>query len=112
MRSSCMRIALATLSLGVCTVMAVAQPQTEDKKPGDSPWSSGRTVLPDNRGQVQPQGPTGPLTTGTGGAPPTSPQGGTPPDMQPAPGGATKTIVDPHPVDSKACDGCTEQKPH
>jgi hypothetical protein len=108
MRSSCMCIALAAFSLGA---MAVAQPQREDRKSDDSPWSTGRTVLPDNKGQLQPQGWTGPLSTGTGGAPATSPRGGTPPDMQPAPGGATKTIVDPHPADSKACDGCTEEKP-
>jgi len=108
MRSSCMCIALAAFSLGA---MAVAQPQREDRKSDDSPWSTGRTVLLDNKGQLQPQGWAGPLSTGTGGAPATSPQGGTPPDMQPAPGGATKTIVDPHPADSKACDGCTEEKP-
>ena len=97
MRSSCTRVALAAFILGICSSMGAAQPQSEDKKPGDSPWSTGRTVLPDNQGQPQPQGWTGPLSTGTGGAPPTSPQGGTPPDMQPAPGGATKSIVDPSP---------------
>jgi hypothetical protein len=97
MRSSCTCIALAALILGICTSMGAAQPQSEDKKSGDSPWSTGRTVLPDNQGQPQPQGWTGPLSTGTGGAPPTSPQGGTPPDMQPAPGGATESIVDPPP---------------
>lgn len=33
-------------------------------------------------GAVQPQGRTGPLTTGSGGAPASSPQGETPPNMQ------------------------------
>lgn len=78
----------------------MAQAKNEDKKPGDSPQSTGRTVLPDNKGQLQPQGWTGPITTETGGAPAESPQGGTPPGMQPAPGGASKTIADPSPAES------------
>jgi hypothetical protein len=86
---------LAAFCLVICATVASAQTQTEDRKPGDSPYSTGRVVLPDNKGQLQPQGRTGPLSTGTGGAPAGSPQGGTPPDMQPAPGGASKTIVDP-----------------
>jgi hypothetical protein len=90
-----MRLAPAAFCLVICTTMATAQTQSEDKKPGDSSYSTGRTVLPDNKGQLQPQGWTGPNSTGTGGAPAESPQGGTPPDMQPAPGGASKTIVDP-----------------
>jgi hypothetical protein len=91
-----MRLALAAFSLVICTTAAIAQAKNEDKKPGDSPQSTGRTVLPDNKGQLQPQGWTGPINTDTGGgAPPESPQGGTPPGMQPAPGGASKTIVDP-----------------
>lgn len=93
-----MHLALTVLCLGICISTAAAQPRNEDKKPGDSPWSTGRTVLPDNKGQLQPQGWTGPPSTGSGGAPATSPQGGTPPDMQPAPGGASQTIVDPNPA--------------
>jgi hypothetical protein len=92
-----MRLALAVFCLVIWTTMATAQTKSEDKKPGDSPYSDGRVVLPDNKGERQPQGRTGPLSTGTGGAPATSPQGGTPPDMQPAPGGASKSIVDPSP---------------
>jgi hypothetical protein len=38
--------------------------------------------------QVQPQGPTGPLETGAGGAPASSVQGDTPPAMQVAPEGS------------------------
>jgi hypothetical protein len=94
-----MRLPLAAFCLVIGTAMAMAQAQNEDKKPGDSPSSTGRTVLPDNKGQLQPQGWTGPLSTGTTGAPATSPQGGTPPDMQPAPGGASKSIVDPSPAE-------------
>ena len=93
-----MRLAIAASCLVICTTMATAQTQSEDKKPGDSPYSTGRTVLPDDKGQLQPQGWTGPLSTGTGGAPATSPQGGTPPNMQHAPGGSSKTIVAPSPA--------------
>ena len=45
--------------------------------------------------ETQPQGPTGPITTGTGGAPAESPQGQTPPGMQAAPEGSSKTVVEP-----------------
>ena len=88
-----MRIALAAihLVLGASTALAQAQPA----KPADSPHSTGRTVSPDTEGKKQPQGDTGPLTTTTGGAPADSPQGQTPPGMQSAPDGSSKTIVDP-----------------
>jgi hypothetical protein len=59
-----------------------------------SQHSTGKTELKDN-GQMQPQGPTGPVTTGTGGAPAESPQGQTPPGMQAAPEGSSKTISGP-----------------
>ena len=91
-----MRLILAALCVAVCTSMASAQTQSENKQPGDSQHSTGRTVLPDDsQGQPQPQGRTGPITTGSGGAPPESPQGQSPPGMQAAPGGSSKTIVDP-----------------
>jgi len=80
----------------VCASAALAQTQSEKKQPGDSEHSTGRTVLPDdNKGQLQPQGWTGPITTGSGGAPAESPQGQSPPGMQAAPDGSSKTIVDP-----------------
>jgi hypothetical protein len=42
---------------------------------------------------VQPQGETGPINTkATGGAPASSPQGETPPGMQAAPKGSSKTV--------------------
>ena len=87
---------LSVLSRDLATSVT-AQIKSEDKKPGDSTYSTGRTVLPDNKGQLPPQGWTGPLDTGSEGAPAESPQGGTPPPMQPAPGGASKSIVDPSP---------------
>jgi hypothetical protein len=43
-----------------------------------------------NAGQAQPQGPTGPLETGSGGAPASSVQGDTPPAMQTTPQGSSE----------------------
>jgi hypothetical protein len=97
-----MRVALVAFCFAVCASLAMAQTHSEDKKPGDSPESTGRTVLPDdNKGQLQPQGWTGPITTGSGGPPAASPQGQSPPGMQAAPEGSSKTIVDPNPADPK-----------
>jgi len=63
-----MRVALVALCFTVCASLPMAQSHAEDNKPGDSPQSTGRTVLPDdNKGVLQPQGWTGPITTGSGG---------------------------------------------
>ena len=78
----------------LCVAFSLATAAAQDR-PGDSPHSTGRTNLP-AQGQMQPQGPTGPLNTTTGGAPAESPQGQTPPGMQSAPGGSDKTVVDPN----------------
>jgi hypothetical protein len=86
-----MRVMLAALCLVVGVAGASAQ---ATNPPPDSPQSTGRTVLPDTKGQMQPQGPTGPINTGSGGAPAESPQGQTPPGMQAAPEGSSKTIVE------------------
>ena len=90
-----MRIALAAVCLASCAGIALAQNQPDDKTKIDSPHSTGVTVSPATKGQMQPQGRTGPITTGTGGAPAESPQGQTPADMQAAPEGSSKTIVEP-----------------
>ncbi|HJP67761.1 MAG TPA: hypothetical protein VJ846_02575 [Sphingomicrobium sp.] len=50
---------------------------------------------PEEKGQLQPQGWTGPINTGSGGAPAESPQGQSPPAMQAAPEGSSKTVVAP-----------------
>lgn len=91
-----MRILLAILC-AICSIgIAAAQSdRAADKKPGDSPHSTGRSTVPAKDGPVQPQGPTGPLETKSGGAPAESPQGQSPPGMQSAPDGSSKTIVDP-----------------
>jgi hypothetical protein len=84
------------LAIALFAMAASAQEiTTTDKKPGDSPDSTGRTEMHHEKGQMQPQGPTGPINTGVGGAPPESPQGQTPPGMQSAPAGSSETIVSP-----------------
>ena len=89
-----MRIALAVTCLAIGSALALAQVEAP-AKPDDSQHSTGRTISPETKGVQQPQGPTGPTETTSGGAPPESPQGQTPPGMQAAPGGSSKTIVDP-----------------
>ncbi|WP_292610278.1 hypothetical protein [Nitrobacter sp. 62-13] len=87
------------LVMTVCTAyfVGIAQAQTisEPKQPHKSEYNTGRTVTPETKGQVQPQGRTGPTNTGSGGANPESPQGESPPGMQPAPEGSSKTTVEP-----------------
>jgi hypothetical protein len=91
-----MRLMLAALCVATSASVASAQTQSEQKQPADSQHGTGRTVLPDdNKGQLQPQGWTGPITTGSGGTPAASPQGQSPPGMQAAPDGSSKSVVDP-----------------
>ena len=81
----------------LCVAMPISFAAAETPSSNDtrhSQHSTGKTELKD-KGQVQPQGPTGPITTGTGGAPAASPQGQTPPNMQSAPEGSSKTISGP-----------------
>ena len=88
-----MRLLIAVVALMFAANLAAAE-QTNSKKPGDAVHSTGRTTSPSTQGLAQPQGPTGPLETTTGGAPAESPQGQTPPGMQSAPEGSDKTIVE------------------
>jgi hypothetical protein len=67
----------------------------DDAPAGKSEYSEGRTQAPETKGQKQPQGWTGPIDTGIGGAPASSPQGQSPPGMQAAPEGSSKTTVAP-----------------
>ena len=92
-----MRAALILLSLVATTVFASAQTQpVAPDKASEAAQSTGRTVTPETKGQLQPQGWTGPIDTKSeGGAPAESPQGQTPPGMQPAPEGSSKTVVEP-----------------
>jgi hypothetical protein len=80
---------------------ATAQAQTSDTATDKSGYSTGRTQTPETKGEKQPQGYTGPINTGSGGAPAESPQGQSPPGMQAAPEGSSKTVVSP---DAKGSD--------
>jgi hypothetical protein len=84
-----MRILIAAICLALSYGFAAAQ---TDKKDIDT--TTGRSA-PEEKGTLQPQGWTGPLDTKSGGAPPESPQGQSPPGMQSAPEGSTKTVVKP-----------------
>jgi len=88
------RIVLSISCLAFSAGLALAQVEAPAKT-GDSPHSDGRTVSPEVKGVEQPQGPTGPTTTTSGGAPAESPQGQTPPGMQAAPDGSRKTVEEP-----------------
>jgi hypothetical protein len=94
-----MRIALTAICFSLGSALALAQanaPANEaPAKSGDTSQSDGRTVSPETKGVNQPQGPTGPTETTSGGAPAESPQGQTPPGMQSAPNGSRKTVVEP-----------------
>jgi len=86
-------------SMMVCTAAitgAAAQSNNPMDKPAGSPDRGGRTYMPMHQKHIeqQPQGPTGPLDTTVGGAPAESPQGQSPPGMQAAPEGSSKTIID------------------
>jgi len=89
-----MRLAMLCALLSVASAAAQTD-QAGTKKQGDSEYSTGRTTVDSKQGPVQPQGRTGPIDTQSGGAPAESPQGQSPPGMQAAPEGSSKTIVDP-----------------
>jgi hypothetical protein len=90
-----MRLVLATLCVAASVSMASAQTQPNLEQLSASQPIKGSAASPDdNKGQSQSPGSSGPLTTGSGGASATSPQGGTPPNMQVAPGGSSKTSAD------------------
>ena len=72
-----MRLVLAALCIFAYASMACAQTQPNlDQLSASQPINGGATSPDDDKGQSQPQGPTGPLTTGSGGTTAASPQGG------------------------------------
>jgi hypothetical protein len=89
-----MRIALAAACLLCSAGIVLAQTQPPNNPSDAAQQSTGRTA-PEDKGQKQPQGWTGPINTTTGGAPADSPQGQSPPGMQAAPEGSSKTVVAP-----------------
>jgi len=90
-----MRIVFIALCLICFGTFTSASARADDKPADKSGYSTGRQQTPETIGQKQPQGWTGPIETGSGGAPPESPQGQSPPGMQPAPEGSSKTTVEP-----------------
>jgi hypothetical protein len=85
---------LFAIILALLSPLALAVAQT-DKATGQSiRESTGRTPS-EEKGQLQPQGWTGPTDTKSSGAPAESPQGQSPPGMQAAPEGSNKTVVAP-----------------
>jgi len=96
-----MRTALIATCLVSAAGIAWAQVRPENKNPDKPEYPNGRTVAPETKGQMQPQGCTGPINTTTGGAPASSPQGQSPPGMQAAPEGSSKTTIAPELLDKK-----------
>jgi len=89
-----MRFVLAALCISAYASTACAQTELNPDRLSASQPIHGSASSPDeDKGQPSPQGPTGPITTGGGGMTAASPQGGTPPNMQPVPEGS-KTSAD------------------
>jgi hypothetical protein len=82
------------LMIAICLTLSCgfAAAQTDSNK--DVNTTTGRSP-PEDKGRLQPQGSSGPSETKSGGAPAESPQGESPPGMQPAPEGSTKAVVEP-----------------
>lgn len=89
---------MRTLALILCLTAAfgsgAAAAEPDKDKTEAATVGTGRTP-PEDKGQLQPQGWTGPINTQSGGAPAESPQGQSPPGMQAAPEGSSKTVVAP-----------------
>jgi len=91
-RQEKMRYGASALLLGAILIAVVVlgfvllrgEPKTTDANP--IPSTSGQIG---SSNQLQPQGPTGPIATGSGGAPASKPEGETPPDMQAKPKGSS-----------------------
>jgi hypothetical protein len=89
-----MRLILAALCISAYASIASAQTQPDLNRLSGSQPINDDAKSSDDKGQAQPQGASGPLTTGSGGTTAASPQGGTPPNMQATPDGSSKTSVD------------------
>ena len=92
-----MSLARAAVCVVFCAGIALAQTVPDDRSRTGSPQSEGRSTSPVTKGQMQPQGRTGPVDARNGqkGAPAESPQGETPPGMQSAPEGSSTTTKEP-----------------
>jgi hypothetical protein len=92
-----MGLAHAAVCVVFCAGVALAQTLPDDRSQTGSPPSGGRSTSPETKGQMQPQGRTGPVDAKNArkGAPAESPQGETPPGTEAAPEGSSKTTVEP-----------------
>jgi hypothetical protein len=89
-----MRLVLAALCISGYASTAYAQTEPNlDRLSASQPINGSATSPQVDKGQPQPQGSAGPLTTGSGGTTAASPQGGTPAGMQAEPQGS-KTSAD------------------
>ena len=89
-----MRFVLAALCISAYASTACAQTEVNlDRLSASQPIHGSASSPDEDKGQPSPQGPTGPITTGSDGTTAASPQGGTPPNMQPVLEG-TKTSPD------------------
>jgi hypothetical protein len=90
-----MRRLVLVLCISAYASMAYAQtqPANPEQLSASQPIHGSAGSPDEDKGQPSPQGPTGPITTGSGGATAASPQGGTPPNMQPLPN-SSKTGTD------------------
>jgi hypothetical protein len=85
-----MRFAFFAAAMALALALPMLSVRAADP-PADKPeYGTGRTQTPEIKGEKQPQGWTGPTITGAGGDA-SSPQGQTPPGMQAAPEGSSKT---------------------
>ena len=82
------------LMIAICLTLSCGLTAAQTGPNKDINTTTGRSP-PEDKGQLQPQGWTGPLETKSGGAPAESPQGQSPPGMQAAPEGSTKTVIAP-----------------
>ena len=69
----------------VCIASFATSVQAEDSNKDKPEYSTGRTKtpVPETKGQKQPQGWTGPIETGTGGAPPRAHKASLRPECRP-----------------------------
>lgn len=84
-----------TLSRTILCFAALCLAGSALAQPAQTDSPSAQKTPPEEKGQLQPQGWTGPINTGSGGAPAESPQGQSPPGMQAAPEGSSKTTTAP-----------------
>jgi hypothetical protein len=93
-----MSLARAAVCVVFCAGIALAQTVPDDRSRTGSPQSEGRSTSPETKGQMQPQGRTGPVDARNGqkGAPAESPQGETPPAPRPRPKAHQKPLSNPN----------------